>query len=231
MKNREIFGGDTCRIAPTLLFTGANVESFWILGSIAFALMLGAMSPGPTSIYVAKNSIAISRQHGLFTALGTGTGAAIFGLLAVLGLQAFLLAVPSAYLALKICGGLYLLYLAFKIIKHAKEPIDDGQNTSSQMSLRRAFTTGLITQLSNPKIAIILASIFTALLPKEIPTYFYFVLPILCFFIDAGWCSLVAVALSAEKPRRVYLRFKAVFDRAAGAIMTALGLKLIFGMK
>nr|WP_218946120.1 MULTISPECIES: LysE family translocator [unclassified Acinetobacter] len=189
------------------------------------------MSPGPTSIYVAKNSIAISRKHGLFTALGTGFGAAIFGLLAVLGLQAFLLAVPSAYLALKICGGLYLLWMAFKIIKHAKEPIEAGNSSSSQMSLHRAFTTGLITQLSNPKIAIVLASIFTALLPKEIPTYFYFVLPVLCFFIDAGWCSLVAVALSAEKPRKVYLKFKAGFDRAAGAVMTVLGLKLIFGMK
>jgi len=207
------------------------VESFLILGSIAFALMLGAMSPGPTSIYVAKNSIAISRKHGLFTALGTGTGAAIFGMLAVLGLQAFLLAVPSAYLVLKICGGIYLLWMAFKIIKHAKEPISSDDETTTQMSLRRAYTTGLITQLSNPKIAIVLASIFTALLPKEIPTYFYVVLPILCFFIDAGWCSLVAVALSAEKPRRVYLKFKAGFDRAAGAVMTALGLKLIFGMK
>ena len=208
-----------------------TVESFWILGSIAATLLLGAMSPGPTSIYVAKNSIAISRKHGLFTALGTGLGAAIFGLLAVLGLQAFLLAVPSAYLALKICGGLYLLWMAFKIIKHAKEPIEAGDASNSQMSLRRAFTTGLITQLSNPKIAIVLASIFTALLPKEIPTYFYFVLPVLCFFIDAGWCSLVAVALSAEKPRKVYLKFKAGFDRAAGAVMTVLGLKLIFGMK
>ncbi len=207
------------------------MESLVILGSIALALMLGAMSPGPTSIYVAKNSIAISRKHGLFTALGTGAGAAIFGLLAVLGLQAFLLAVPSAYLILKICGGIYLLYLAYKIIKHAKEPIETASGSSSQMSYRRAFTTGLITQLSNPKIAIILASIFTALLPKEIPMYFYFVLPTLCFFIDAGWCSLVAVALSAEKPRRVYLKFKAVFDRVAGGVMTILGLKLIFGMK
>lgn len=207
------------------------MESFWILGSIAAALMLGAMSPGPTSIYVAKNSIAISRQHGLFTALGTGTGAAIFGLLAVLGLQAFLLAVPSAYLALKICGGVYLLWMAFKIIKHAKEPIDAGDDVSSQMSLRRAFTTGLITQLSNPKIAIVLASIFTALLPKDIPTYFYVVLPLLCFFIDAGWYSLVAVALSAEKPRQVYLKFKTLFDRIAGGVMSLLGLKLIFGMK
>lgn len=207
------------------------MESFWILGSIAFALMLGAMSPGPTSIYVAKNSIAISRQHGLFTALGTGTGAAIFGLLAVLGLQAFLLAVPSAYLALKICGGLYLLYLAYKIIKHAKEPMQTENDGNQPMSLRRAYVTGVITQLSNPKIAIVLASIFTALLPKEIPSYFYVVLPLLCFFIDAGWCSLLAVALSAEKPRRVYLRFKAVFDRIAGGVMTILGLKLIFGMK
>lgn len=169
------------------------MESFWILGSIAVALMLGAMSPGPTSIYVAKNSIAISRKHGLFTALGTGLGAAIFGLLAVLGLQAFLLAVPSAYLALKICGGLYLLWLAFKIIKHAKDPIEADSSITKQMSLRRAFTTGLITQLSNPKIAIVLASIFTALLPKEIPNYFYFALPILCFLLmlaGAHWWPL-----------------------------------------
>lgn len=207
------------------------MESLLILGSIALALMLGAISPGPTFIYVAKNSIAISRKHGLFTALGTGTGAAIFGLLAVMGLQAILLAVPSAYFLLKICGGLYLLFLAYKIVKHAKEPIQTNLAHGQQMSLRRAFTTGLITQLSNPKIAIVLASIFTALLPKEIPNYFYVVLPILCFFIDAGWCSLVAVALSAEKPRQAYIKFKAIFDRAAGAVMTVLGLKLIFGMK
>ncbi|OTG74491.1 threonine transporter [Acinetobacter terrae] len=207
------------------------MESLLILGSITLALMLGAISPGPTFIYVAKNSIAISRKHGLFTALGTGTGAAIFGLLAVMGLQAVLLAVPSAYLALKICGGLYLLWLAFKIIKHAKEPMDSADTSVQPMSYKQAYRLGLITQMSNPKIAIILASVFTALLPKDIPTYFYVVLPVLCFFIDAGWYSLVAVALSAEGPRKVYLRFKALFDRIAGGVMTLLGLKLIFGMK
>ena len=47
----------------------------------------------------------------------------------------------------------------------------------------------------------------------------------------AGWYSLVAVALSAEGPRKVYLKSKAVFDRIAGGVMTLLGLKLIFGMK
>lgn len=207
------------------------MESLLILGSITLALMLGAISPGPTFIYVAKNSIAISRQHGLFTALGTGTGAALFGFLAVIGLQAVLLAVPSAYLALKVCGGLYLLYLAYKIVKHAKDPMHNETGDVKPMSFAQAYRLGFITQMSNPKIAIILASVFTALLPKVIPTYFYIVLPMLCFFIDAGWYSLVAVALSAEKPRRVYLKFKKVFDRVAGGVMTLLGLKLIFGMK
>ena len=53
----------------------------------------------------------------------------------------------------------------------------------------------------------------------------------MCFFIDAGWYSLVAVALSAEKPRQVYLKFKTLFDRIAGGVMSILGLKLIFGIK
>lgn len=207
------------------------METLWIVASIALALMLGAMSPGPTFIYVAKNSIAISRKHGLFTALGTGTGAALFGLFAVLGLQAVLLAVPSAYLVLKVCGGLYLLWLAFKIIRHAKAPLGQIDTTANSMSYAQAYRLGLITQLSNPKTAIVLAGIFTALLPKEIPSYFYVVLPLLCLFIDAGWYSLVAVALSAEKPRQVYLKFKTAFDRVAGGVMGLLGLKLIFGMK
>ena len=207
------------------------MESLFILGSITLALMLGAISPGPTFIYVAKNSIAISRKHGLFTALGTGTGAALFGFLAVMGLQAVLLAVPSAYLLLKVCGGLYLLWLAYKIIKHAKQPMQNTLGDVQPMSYAQAYRLGLITQLSNPKIAIILASVFTALLPQDIPSYFYVVLPILCFFIDASWYSLVAVVLSAEGPRKVYLKSKAIFDRIAGGVMTLLGLKLIFGMK
>ncbi len=138
---------------------------------------------------------------------------------------------PSAYLILKICGGIYLLWLAYKIIRHAKEPISMDNDASTRMSFPQAYRSGLVVQLSNPKIAIILASVFTALLPKEIPTYYYFVLPILCFFIDAGWYSLVAMALSAEKPRKVYLKSKKVFDRIAGGVMTILGIKLIFGMK
>ena len=60
------------------------------LMAIAAVLIMGVISPGPSFIFVARNAVARSRLHGLVTALGTGAGAAagaaIFPILALLGL-------------------------------------------------------------------------------------------------------------------------------------------------
>lgn len=207
------------------------MDTFTTLLAIAATLMIGAISPGPSFVYVAQNAVARSRHHGLVTALGTGVGAAIFALLALLGLQAFLLAVPVAYTALKIVGGVYLLWLAYKIIRHSREPLSMGKVSMGEKSLLATFRDGLFTQLSNPKTAVVFASIFTALLPREIPVYYYIALPLISFIIDAGWYSLVTVALSTERSRTVYIRFKTAIDRVAGSVMGLLGLKLIFSSR
>lgn len=207
------------------------MDTFTALLSIAATLAIGAISPGPSFVYVAQNAVARSRNHGLVTAMGTGVGAAIFALLALLGLQAFLLVVPVAYTALKIVGGAYLLWLAYKIIRHSREPLSMGKVSMGEKSLMATFRDGLFTQLSNPKTAVVFASIFTALLPREVPAYYYFVLPLISFLIDAGWYSLVTVALSTERSRNVYIRFKTKIDRVAGSVMALLGLKLIFSSR
>ncbi len=69
-------------------------------------------------------------------------------------------------------------------------------------SLLKTFRDGLYTQLSNPKTALVFASIFTALLPAQIPTAFYYIVPLMSFLIDVSWYSLVALVLSADRPRR-----------------------------
>lgn len=207
------------------------MDTFTTLLAIAATLAIGAISPGPSFVYVAQNAVARSRNHGLATAMGTGVGAAIFALLALLGLQAFLLAVPVAYTALKIVGGVYLLWLAYKIIRHSREPLSMGKISVGEKSLLATFRDGLFTQLSNPKTAVVFASIFTALLPREIPAYYYIALPLISFIIDAGWYSLVTVALSTERSRNVYIRFKTAIDRVAGSVMALLGLKLIFSSR
>ncbi|KAA8727690.1 MAG: LysE family transporter [Ewingella americana] len=209
------------------------MNSYLTVAAIAGTISIGAMSPGPSFVYVAQNAIAKSRKHGLATALGTGTGAAIFAIIALLGLQAFLLAVPLAYWGLKVFGGLYLLYLAYKILKHSKDPMVVETAIAGQSKPRylKTFRDGLFTQLSNPKTAVVFASIFTALLPAHIPAYYYVVLPLVSFIIDAGWYSFVAYVLSVEKSQKAYIRFKTVIDRVAGTVLMLLGLKLILSSK
>lgn len=198
------------------------------LFSISVALAIGAMSPGPSFIFVAKTSIASSRRDGLATALGMGMGCAILVLVAFSGLHTLLVTVPWLYLTLKICGGLYLFYMAIKIFRGANKKLAFGeQGQSEKIGCRKAFMTGLVTQLCNPKTVLVLAGIFAALSPRDIPNYFYWVMPLLGFTIDSLWYTFVALVLSSAKPQRVYLRYKKSISRISGGVMAALGLRLI----
>jgi threonine/homoserine/homoserine lactone efflux protein len=198
--------------------------------SIAVALTLGAMSPGPSFILVARTSLGVSRRDGLAAAVGMGVGGVFFSAIALLGLLAILTAVPLLHLALKVLGGTYLVYLGYRIWRGALQPLvlerTSLQNYPTQA--RRSFVLGLITQVSNPKTAVVYASVFASLLPHNIPPFVQAALPIMVFAIETIWYSVVALALSSPSPRTRYLASKAWIDRMAGAIMSLLGLKLIF---
>jgi threonine/homoserine/homoserine lactone efflux protein len=202
--------------------------------SIAGAITLGAMSPGPSFIMVARTSLAGSRTDGIAAAFGMGAGAVLFSIAALLGLQAVLNAVPSFYTVIKVLGGIYLLYLGYLIWRGANEPVSLSEmqrESNGRRTLRRSFLLGLATQVSNPKTAIVYAGIFASLLPRELPAPVIAGLPLLVFVIETGWYSTVAVALSAPSPRATYLRSKSRIDRVAGGVMTALGIKLVLGAR
>jgi threonine/homoserine/homoserine lactone efflux protein len=133
------------------------------------------------------------------------------------------------YLTVRVVGGLYLLYLAYLLWRGATTPIVVAEN-GADLPRRPAHSFGLsvATQLSNPKAAIIYGSIFAAFLVATPPLWVFFVLPVVIFMIEAGWYTIVALLFSASRPRAAYLRSKAWVDRAAGAVMGALGIKLIY---
>src|SRR5258705_12533427 len=124
------------------------------LASIVAALSIGVISPGPSFVMVARVAVASSRIRALATALGMGAGGAIFGAVALLGLQSVLLAVPALYAVLRVLGGLYLCYLGFLIFRSARQPLaavaDSGKGSSGPL---RPVWVGLTTPLSNPKTA------------------------------------------------------------------------------
>jgi threonine/homoserine/homoserine lactone efflux protein len=203
------------------------LESIVALASILGALLIGAISPGPSFVLVARISIARSRRDGLAAALAMGVGGVILGGLALLGLRALLMQAGWLYLGLKVVGGLYLIYLGVRLWRGAREPIAfaDGERARAQPA--RSFAIALATQLSNPKAAVIYGSIFAALLPAHPSLWMCLALPPLILLVEAGWYVVVALAFSSARPRAAYLRSKRWIDRVAGSVMGALGMRLI----
>jgi threonine/homoserine/homoserine lactone efflux protein len=195
---------------------------------IASALTIGAVSPGPSFVMVARTAASVGRFNGLLAAIGMGLGGTVFSIASLLGLHGVLLAVPSLYLLLKVGGGLYLAYLGIRIWRGARTTFatEIEEHSLAPMS-SRFLLLGLTTQLSNPKTAIVSASVFAAFLPADASIVFKMIIVSLVFLIEAGWYTLVALVLSSTGPRTVYLRWKAWIDRTAGGVMGALGIKLV----
>ncbi len=202
-------------------------ELISLLGIVG-TLAIGTLSPGPSFVMVARVAVSASRLSGIAASLGMGIGGVVFAAAALLGLHAVLLAVPALYIGLKVLGGLYLCYLGYRIFSGAKHSLQvDTVGTRQHASLLRSFLLGLTTQVSNPKTAIVYASVFAAFLPSSFSVAFALSLLCVVFSIEAGWYAIVAVLLSSSGPRHAYLRCKAWVDRTAGAVMVGLGLKLI----
>ncbi|QKF82521.1 threonine transporter [Halarcobacter ebronensis] len=203
------------------------MSEYSFLLAIAVVFIFGSMSPGPSFILVAKTAVSRPLNEGIGISIGLALGAVFFTILAILGLYALFEAVPFLYALFKILGGLYLLYLAYQILKHSNEPLEMNMKLEkNSKGFLKALVFGFLTQISNPKTAIILGSIFAALLPKTMPEYGEILLCLLAFTIDAFWYCIVVFLLSTKKSQKVYLRFKKYIDRVAGSLLAVLGLKL-----
>jgi threonine/homoserine/homoserine lactone efflux protein len=204
------------------------MELPFAIAAILGAVMIGAISPGPSFVLVARTAIAGSRRDGIAAALGMGVGGLIFAAAALLGLHVILISIPSVYFGLKIAGAAYLMVLAVRLWRGAARPLTTADVAPARATSRpRSFALGLVTQLSNPKTAIFYASIFTALLPVDRYQWLAAIVLPLIFAVEAGWYAIVAVAFSSDRPRRTYLKSKLWIDRVAGGAIGLLALKLI----
>lgn len=158
-----------------------------------------------------------------------GTGAMLFAVAALLGLNAVLMAVPKLYGVMKLAGGIYLAYLGVRLWQGAMLPLDVSLDSSPRLAsdTRRHYFLGLFTQVSNPKTAIVYASVFAAFLPASPSLGFCALVCALVFVVEVGWYATIAMALSSERARATYLRCRTPIDRLSGAIMAALGAKLV----
>ena len=132
---------------------------------LAFALVsLGmVLTPGPNMVYLISRSICQGRMAGLISLGGVAVGFVFYMLCAALGITALLMTVPYAYDALRIGGAVYLLYLAWQAVKPGgSSPF--AVRDLPQDSPRKLFAMGFVTNVLNPKIAVM----YLSLLPQFI---------------------------------------------------------------
>lgn len=130
----------------------------------AFALMALAMviTPGPNMIYLLSRSILQGRTAGLISLLGVILGFLVYMLGAALGLTGVLLAVPLAYDAIRWLGAAYLLWLAWTAIRPGARSVLEPRRDLPRDGAQRLFMMGFLTNLLNPKIAVL----YLSLLPQ-----------------------------------------------------------------
>lgn len=196
------------------------------VSAIGVAILFGAMSLGVSFLLVARMAMSSSRRAALSVAAGMGFGASVFAAIALAGLHTLLTLVPSLYTGLKVAGGCYLLWLVLKMFRSPSNRFNDSAGTE-EVSVSKAFMTGVFTQISNPHTALVFASIFSAALSKNIQPVMYIILPTMAFVIDVLWYAVVACLLSTDEPRQAYIKYRKFIDKLSGGVMAFLGIRLL----
>src|SRR5450755_532381 len=138
--------------------------SFWAFLGISAVVIA---TPGQDTAIVIRNTLTGGRTGGVATALGVATGQAIWALATSAGIVALLVASEPLFLAVKYAGAAYLVWLGLQSLRAAFRRAT-GQSaiaTARPLTPGSAFSQGVVSDLSNPK----MAAFFTSLLPQFVP--------------------------------------------------------------
>jgi threonine/homoserine/homoserine lactone efflux protein len=181
------------------------------------------VTPGQDTALTVRNSLAGGRRAGLATALGVSAGQAIWTLATSAGLAALLVASEPAFLALKLVGAAYLVYLGAQSLLAALRGRHRAHGGRGSATPTVAFRQGVLSNLGNPKMAVF----FSSLLPQFGSSFAELLaLGLLFCTFTLVWLAAyaVAVARAGDVLRRPAIR--RVLDALTGAVMVALGLRL-----
>ncbi|NNU80490.1 LysE family transporter [Halovulum dunhuangense] len=197
-----------------------------ILLPLVLAHFAAAVSPGPSFVLIARTSAARTRAAAMRMSVGLGLGAMLWAAAALFGLTLLFEIAPWTYLAMKVAGAGFLLWLGYQLWRHAPEPLDMTLAGQDGLSRTGDVRHGLLVQIANPKVSIFFGSVFVTLVPPDASVAFLAVLLALIFIVETAWYLAVSTFFAVPQIRARYLRLKAWIDRACGGVLGLLGLRL-----
>ena len=193
------------------------ITHFWAFVGVSAVVIV---TPGQDTALTIRNTLLGGRRSGMLTAAGVSGGQAMWALATSAGVAAVLQASEPAFVAVKLAGAAYLVYLGLQTLVPALRP----RESKTRTSLRgRSLRQGLVSNLGNPKMAIF----FTSLLP-QFATSFGELLGLGLVFASLTLVWLTAYAFAVAKAGDLLRRSRVrrVVDGITGAALLGLGFRL-----
>ena len=205
---------------------GVNFAAF--LGVSLFVIM----SPGPDTALTIRNTLVGGRAGGIATAVGVVTGLATWTVASSAGLAALLVASQPLFLAVRLVGAAYLVFLGIQALRSAVftkrdpgEPVRAGSTTRLRRSV--AYRQGLLSNLSNPKIVVFFLSLLPQFIERGQASFTRMLLLGLIFCtITVSWLTLYAVVVARVGDFLRRDRVRRGLEAVTGLALVGLGLKL-----
>ncbi|WAP59974.1 LysE family translocator [Streptomyces sp. S465] len=217
-----------------------------------FAAAIGVLGlltivPGPDMAVVTRRAIAAGPADALRTVGGIATGLLVWGALTVAGLAAVLAASPAAYLAVKLLGAGYLVFLGVRALWHNRRAATapagtgtgtetgtetdsetgtgTGAGTGTRATAGSPWRTGLISNVLNPKIAVSYTGLLPTLAPPRLPTAWAMTLLVLLHAgLTLAWLSGYVLLLSKAGPVLRTPRVHRALGWTTGVVLIGFGL-------
>jgi threonine/homoserine/homoserine lactone efflux protein len=195
---------------------------------VVSGLLLNIM-PGPDSLLIMTRSATQGWRAGCAAALGIGTGTFVHIFAAALGLSALLTTSAAAFMAVKLVGAAYILWMAFGLLKSKKHDSKSATLAVPPLPYRKIFAQGFLTNVLNPKVAMFFLAFVPQFISADAPDKALAFIVLGCIFNINGtlWCNALALLTARASARlKVNSTVSLWLNRVTGSLFVWLGIKL-----
>ncbi|MGY1709877.1 LysE family translocator [Geodermatophilus sp. SYSU D00758] len=188
------------------------------------------LTPGPDMALVLRNGVRGGVRMAWWTGLGCCTGIAAYATASAIGLAAILAASATAFMVIKFVGAAYLVYLGVMTLWHSRKRPAASTPTEAPvptvLGRKAAFRQGLVSNLLNPKIALIFLTLIPQFVSPGEPAFTTGVLAAVFLGVAVLWWRTFALAVGALGRLLSRERVRIAIERVTGTVLIGLGLRV-----
>lgn len=189
--------------------------------------VMAVISPGADFAMVTRNSYLFGRQNGLLAAFGVALGVQVHVIYTMLGVGLIISHTPSLFIAIKLAGAAYLIYIGLKTFLD-RSKLDIDLSPTARINAWEALRTGFLTNVLNPKTTLFVVATYTQVVNSSTPVIVQIGYGFFMSFAHWVWFSLAALFFSHSRLRSRMIRAQVLLNKVIGSTLIGLGLALAF---